>query len=333
MSDRSVGRRRPVGRHGWWAAVCAGLTLALGVGQGTAAAAGAPAPPVPHGKILTAPLGAVGSLLHPDAPPPGADDWSCKPTPEHPRPVVLLHGTFVNAYADWALTAPYLKQAGYCVFAPNYGGPPGSPVKATAHIPDSARQVADYVDRVLKATGAHQVDLVGHSQGGGVLPRWYLRFDGGTDPAHPDRNKVHSLIGLAPSNHGTTASGLGTLTTELGLNPTVSAVAGQAYSDQMAGSEVNTTLDRDGDTQPGVAYTVIATRYDEVVTPYPHQYLTAGPDASVRNILIQEVCPRDTSEHLSMAFDSNALQLVTNALDPAHARPVQCGLSLPVLGG
>ncbi|MGW1165549.1 esterase/lipase family protein [Streptomyces sp. NPDC002550] len=310
-----------------------GLALALGVGQGAAAAAGDPAPPPPRGKILDFPLAAIGGLVHPDAPPPGADDWHCRPTPAHPRPVVLLHGTWANAYDDWGLMAPYLKQLGYCVFAAEYGGAPGNPVKATAHVPDSARQIAEYVDRVLQATGAHQVDLVGHSQGGGLTPRWYLRFDGGTDPAHPERNKVHGLIGLAPSNHGTTGSGLGTLTTKLGLDKPVSGVLGEAYEDQLVGSEVNTTLDRGGDTQPGVGYTVIATRYDEVVTPYTHQFLTAGPGATVRNITIQDICRDDASEHLSIAYDSNAAQLVRNALDPAHAEPVRCGVALPLLGG
>ncbi|WP_229880892.1 esterase/lipase family protein [Streptomyces alanosinicus] len=328
MSPRRSNRWR-----GGLAALCAGLALALGAGQGVAAAAGTPEPPAPRGKILTAPLAAVGGLVHPDDPPAGANDFNCKPTKAHPRPVVLLHGTWANAYDNWALMSPYLKQLGYCVFAAEYGGTPGNPVKATAHVPVSAGQIADFVDRVLKATGAHQVDLVGHSQGGGVTPRWYLRFAGGTDPAHPERNKVHSLVGLAPSNHGTTGSGLGTLTTKLGLNKPVSLVLGEAYEDQLVGSEVNTTLDRDGDTQPGVDYTVIATKLDEVVTPYTHQFLKAGPKATVKNITIQDICPRDLSEHVAMAYDSNAAQLVRNALDPAHAKPVDCGLTLPVLGG
>jgi triacylglycerol esterase/lipase EstA (alpha/beta hydrolase family) len=247
--------------------------------------------------------------------------------------VVLLHATLTNAHMNWSMLSPLLKEAGYCVFAPNYGGQPGVPFKATQHIPDSAREIARYVDRVLKATGARQVDLAGHSQGGGVLPRWYLRFEGGTNSAKPSRNKVRRLIGLAPSNHGAGVSGLGNLTTELGLNETVSLVTGQAYADQMVGSEVNTRLDRGGDTRPGVHYTVIATRYDEVVTPYRNQFLKAGPGAKVRNITLQDVCPLDLSEHISIAYDSNALQIVLNALDPAHARPVQCGLSAPLIGG
>ncbi|MGW1049295.1 esterase/lipase family protein [Streptomyces sp. NPDC002521] len=329
-----VSPRRSNRRGARWAAACAGLALALSVAQGTAAAAaGTPDPPAPRGKLLAVPEALVGGLVHPDDPPAGANDWSCKPTKEHPRPVVLLHGTFANAYENWGVMSPYLKQLGYCVFAAEYGGTPGNPVKATAHVPVSAGEIADFVDRVLKSTGAHQVDLVGHSQGGGVTPRWYLRFAGGTDSAHPEKNKVHSLIGLAPSNHGTTASGLGTLTTKLGLNKPVSAVLGEAYEDQLVGSEVNTTLDKDGDTQPGVDYTVIATKLDEVVTPYTHQFLTAGPKATVKNITIQDICPRDLSDHVSIAFDSNAAQLVRNALDPAHAKPVECTVTLPVLGG
>jgi triacylglycerol esterase/lipase EstA (alpha/beta hydrolase family) len=330
MDSRSRSNRR----RARWAAVCAGLALSLTVGaHGEAAASDSPTPPRPLGQVLDVTAALAGGLLHPEAPPAGADDWSCRPSRKHPRPVVLLHGSAANAFNNWSMLSPWLKRQGYCVFAPNYGGPPGSPFQATGPIPAAARQVARYVDRVLKATGARQVDIVGHSQGGGPTPRWYLRFEGGTDPAHPKRNKVHSLIGLAPSNHGVTASGLGTLTTELGLNPTVSAVVGQAYADQMVGSEVNRKLDRGGDTQPGVDYTVIATRFDEVATPYQNQFLTAGRGATVRNILIQEVCPTDLSEHVSLSYDTNAAQLVSNALDPAHARPVRCGVSLPVLGG
>ncbi len=314
----------------WLASVGVATALALGV-AGTSVAADGPTPPV--WPTTSGPAAVIGGLVHPDASPPGANDWKCKPTAAHPRPVVLLHATWTNAYTNWAGLSPLLKQAGYCVFAPNYGGQPGVPFKATQHIPDSAREIARYVDRVLKATGARQVDLVGHSQGGGLMPRWYLRFEGGTAPAKPARNKVRRLIGLAPSNHGAGASGLGDLSTALGLNPTMSLVMGQAYADQMPGSRVNTTLDRDGDTQPGVDYTTIVTRLDEVVTPYPNQFLKAGPGAKVRNILLQEICPQDLSEHLSIAYDSNALQLVFNALDPAHAEPVNCRLSLPLLGG
>jgi hypothetical protein len=42
------------------------------------------------------------------------------------------------------------------------------------------------------------------------------------------------------------------------------------------------------------------------------------------NIVLQDVCPADVSEHPLVAFDPVVLQLIRNALDPAHAAPVRC---------
>src|SRR5687767_1906594 len=57
------------------------------------------------------------ALVSPTTTPQGSNDWTCRPTAEHPRPVVLVHGTFENALDDWGQGAPVLKAAGYCVFA------------------------------------------------------------------------------------------------------------------------------------------------------------------------------------------------------------------------
>ncbi|MEU6840529.1 hypothetical protein ABZ930_01480 [Streptomyces sp. NPDC046716] len=54
---------------------------------------------------------------------PGANDWSCRPSAEHPEPVVMLPGTFFNLGANFVKAAPRLKNAGYCVYALNYGSP------------------------------------------------------------------------------------------------------------------------------------------------------------------------------------------------------------------
>ena len=73
---------------------------------------------------------------------------------------------------------------------------------------------------------------------------------------------------------------------------------------------------------PGVRYTVLATRYDEVVTPYRGQYLS-GP--GVRNVLLQDLCPVDLSEHVAIGLlDRIAFHEVANALDPAHATATTC---------
>src|ERR1700719_1771107 len=151
--------------------------------------------------------GALGyAQSSPSASPPGANDWSCKPSRAIPRPVILARVTFENMSGSWQALSPLLHDNGYCVFALNYGSSGGSGqlgIYATGEIAQSAEQLASFVTRVLGATGASKVDLVGHSQGG-MMPRYYLKFLGGA-------SKVHTLVGLSPSNHGTTVDGLFTL--------------------------------------------------------------------------------------------------------------------------
>ena len=261
----------------------------------------------------------------PTASPPGANDWSCKPSAAHPRPVVLVHGTFADMSDSWQALAPLLYDKGYCVFALNYGSYAGSGtigIDATGDIATSAGELSSFVNSVLAATGASQVDLVGHSQGG-MMPRYYLRFLGGAA-------KVHTLVGLAPSNHGTTLEGLFTLA---GYFPGANALVGTlcpACEQQSAGSAFLTKLNAGGETVAGVDYTVIESANDEVVTPYTSAFLS-GP--SVTNILLQQQCPLDQGEHLSMPYDHIADADVLNALDPAHQVTPACTPVLPVVGG
>ena len=42
------------------------------------------------------------------------------------------------------------------------------------------------------------------------------------------------------------------------------------------------------------------------------------------NVLLQDQCAADPSDHLALAFNPNALLDTLNALDPAHAQPVDC---------
>ncbi|MFE9651376.1 esterase/lipase family protein [Streptomyces sp. NPDC006365] len=279
--------------------------------------------PVPPG-IDNFPQAFLNSFSRPDADPPGAKDWDCEPTARHPRPVVLIHGTFENAFNNWNELSPKLRNEGYCVFAINQGAPRGEVIKGRNHIPDSAVELAGFVDRVLRVTGADQVDLVGHSQGGGVLPRWYLKFNGGAA-------KVNHLVGISPSNHGTTMLGLATLAKTIGVLGWVGKLGGQALPDQVVGSDVHTRLDRGGDTIPGVTYTTIVTRFDEVVTPYTNQYLTAGPGAKVTNILLQDVCRQDLTDHIGSSYDPIVHQLVLNALDTSRAVEPGCYPVPPVI--
>ncbi|MFI1538981.1 esterase/lipase family protein [Streptomyces anandii] len=250
-----------------------------------------------------------------DAPTSGWNDYSCRPSTAHPRPVVLVHGTLGNSVDNWLSLAPYLEHRGYCVFSLDYGQLQGVPLfHGLGPIDKSAAQLSDFVDKVLAATGAGKADLVGHSQGG-MMPRYYLKFLGGAA-------KVNALVGLAPDNHGATLSGLTNLLPYFpGAEDLISA-ATPGLADQIPGSAFLTKLNDGGDTVPGVHYTVIATKYDEVATPWRSQYLS-GSD--VHNVLLQDLCPLDLSEHVAIALlDRIAFHEVANALDPAHATATTC---------
>jgi triacylglycerol esterase/lipase EstA (alpha/beta hydrolase family) len=301
-------------RHRFLAACTAALVgLAIAAASSQAAAL-----PVVYNGIL--------GYAHasPTASPPGANDWSCKPSAAHPRPVILVHGTFADMSDSWQALSPLLYDNGYCVFALNYGSYGGSGqlgIYGTGDVAQSAQQLASFVTQVLSATGAGKVDLVGHSQGG-MMPRYYLKFLGGS-------SKVHALVGLAPSNHGTSVDGLFTLANFLGARSFVGVLC-PACEQQDVGSVFLANLNAGAETVPGVQYTVIESANDEVVTPYTSAFLSGS---KVTNILLQSQCPLDQGEHLSMPYDHIADGDVLNALDPTHQVTPACTPVLPIAGG
>lgn len=268
--------------------------------------------------LLTAAVAVVpaaGAAQAATAPTSGWNDYSCKPSAAHPRPVVLVHGTFANSVDNWLALVPYLENRDYCVFSFDYGQLSGVPLfYGLGPIDKSAEQLKTFVDKVLAATGAAETDLVGHSQGG-LMPRYYLKFLGGAA-------KVNALVGIAPDNHGTTLSGITNLLPYFPGIQDLLTTHTPALADQVVGSPFLTELNAGGDTVPGVKYTVLATKYDEVVTPYQNQFLSGS---GVHNVLLQDLCPLDLSEHVAIGlFDRIAFHEVANALDPAHATATTC---------
>jgi triacylglycerol esterase/lipase EstA (alpha/beta hydrolase family) len=302
-------------RHGGVAIAFAVFTLALSASP----AAAAQLPVVYNGTLGYAHVSATAS-------PPGSNNWSCKPSAAHPTPVILVHGTFADMSDSWQALSPLLYDNGYCVFALNYGSYNESGslgVYATGDIGQSAQELSTFVDKVLAATGANKVDLVGHSQGG-MMPRYYIKFLGGA-------SKVNTLVGLAPSNHGTTLDGLFTLASYFPGGSSLAGANCPACQEQEAGSPFITNLNAGGETASGVNYTVIESDNDEVVTPYTSAFLAPAPN--VTNILLQSQCSLDQGEHLSMPYDHIADADVLTALDPADPQHPACTPVLPVSGG
>ncbi len=309
----------------------AGLVLAAcaTVSSPTSASPGSTSQPdYPIGNFAQ---GLADYLVAPGAVAPGANIWTCKPSEQHPYPVVLVHGTFANMGFSWQELAPMLADEGYCVFELNYGQVSpftGTSVYATGDIAASAQQLSDFVNQVLAATGASKVDIVGHSQGG-MMPRYYIQNLGGA-------SKVKVMVGLAASNEGTTADGLATLGLQIekltGGALSLSLLGCPACDEQMQGSSFVTALDSQpgGGTSPSVTYVNIESKYDEVVTPYTNAFLPPAPN--VQNLTVQDYCSTDYTEHIGIIYDPVALNLVANALgadDPNYKPP--CQVVLPVV--
>jgi triacylglycerol lipase len=234
--------------------------------------------------------------------PPGANDFSCRSSAP---PVILVHGTFGDMTVSWNLFSPALKAQGYCVFALNLVN------RGMAPMDKSADKLSAFIDEVRARTGAPKVSLVGHSQGG-MLGRYVAKFRG-------QLNVIDDIVGLAPSSHGTTNP----------LAPPLGGLGCPACAEQAAGSAFMQKLNASPEAPAPISYTVLSTRYDEVVTPYQSQAL-AGP--SVTNVVLQRKCPDDITDHVGMIYDPVALQWTLNALgrsgpaDPAF-RPT-CGGSI-----
>lgn len=300
------------------------LTLVLAMGL-QFAPSGASTPgtgkplPVPYSfltGVVTA--SATGKL-------PGANDWTCRPTAAHPNPVVLVHGTFSTAINNWQTFAPLLANSGYCVYAFNYGAADGnnsetSVIGGLARMQDGAAIMRTFVDKVLASTGAKKVDVLGHSQGT-IMPAWYVKYLGGAA-------KVDKYVSIGAVWHGTAvaeASKIFTLLFGKGDESTPLCVA----CGQLApGTEFVNAIRKGGVATPGVTYTNILTRVDELVVPF-----TSGIEPGMTNHVLQDICPIDLSDHTQMVADRTTAALVLNALDPKHPRPVPCQLVLPVIGG
>lgn len=257
---------------------------------------------------------------------PAGANAHCTPSAAHPYPVILTEGTFASMYNSFGAVSPDLVNNGYCVYAFNYGQTiPFSGFYAMGNITTSASELPAEVNRVLSQTGASKVDVVGWSQGG-MMPRYYINNLGGAA-------KVKMLVGFAPSNYGTNLDGVVTLIADvgaLGVATALLSVTCQACSQQIQGSSFLAGLDQTP-TVASVKYVVIETADDDVVTPYTNAFLPAA--ANVQNITLQNQCPQDGSDHISIPYDSNALQDMINALGPdSSAFQPSCSTVGPIIG-
>ncbi|MFV0317071.1 MAG: esterase/lipase family protein [Microthrixaceae bacterium] len=241
---------------------------------------------------------------------------------------MLVHGALINR-SFFQTLSPLLANEGYCVFSLTWGSLGDPTVGGLAPIGQGARELADFVDDVLALTGSSEVDLVGHSEGT-LMPQYYLKRLGGA-------GKVGTFVALASMFRGTRLVGadqflpaLMELPFGMGdwLRAAYTSMCG-ACLQVLWGSPFLEELNRDGVATPGVKYVSVVTRNDEFVVPY-----TSGviDEPGAIDVVVQEGCPADGSDHASIAYERRAMVVVLNALDPAHATDPPCDLALPVWG-
>lgn len=107
-----------------------------------------------------------------------------------PRPVIVLHGYAMNR-ANFVLLGSRLAKAGIGpVFGFEYW--------TFGRVAAAARQLGWFVDQVREATGAEDVDVIGHSMGG-VVGMYYVTLAGGD-------GAVNNLVALGSPLGGTDVS-------------------------------------------------------------------------------------------------------------------------------
>lgn len=282
--------------------------------------------------------GLITAIKDLSGPPAGANLPNCVPSARHPRPVILLHGFAGNMADNMNGISPFLANAGYCVYTLNYGAAGGSIFGGTIDIRKSSlNQFGPFVDDVLRRTGARQVDVVGHSEGS-IVPRWWMRFG---PSVHPDGTpKVATMIGVGPASNGADLDGqaaeLRSLPLFAGILKSLVASGCGACEQVLSGSallaQLNSPDPQPGErftglTQPGVRYMMLATEMDNFIVPYQFGFID---DPAVQNLTVQDVCPIDEADHLSIVFDPVAYDVIANFLDPDNATTPRCVATKPV---
>ena len=261
--------------------------LVLGAVLVAGAAFAAPAGAAPPGPPLAEPESRLSSALHCTGDP-AASARAGR------TPVLLIHGTTSNSRANfswnWDRAFDHEHRAHCDVDLPDSGN---------SDIQTAAEYVVHGI-RTLHASAGSRIDLLGHSQGG-MIGRWALKY-------WPDtRDMVDDYVSLAASNHGTAV---------FAVQCAVGLPCTAANWQQRTGSDFLTALNRGPETWPGISYTQIYTRTDEIVIPNSDSTGSSSlpPATDVRNIAVQDLCPTETVEHFGMAYDNAAWLLAMDAL-------------------
>jgi triacylglycerol lipase len=228
--------------------------------------------------------------LSPGVSAPGVNKAGCVASPDHPEPVILVHGWTGDRTVTWPVIGPALARAGWCAYALDL------PRRGFVTVEESGGALDRFIAAVRHRTGASRVKVVGYSLGG-VVSRWL---------AHTRGAGIDEIVALGSPNHGTDSPAM--------ILGHIGAVGCSVCRELSYGASWIRAFNAAGETRPGIDYTVIATRLDDVATPYQTAFLS-GPAKHVTNLTLQGACPLDVSDHFALVTDRVAVAWTLDALD------------------
>ena len=250
-------------------------------------------------------VGASLGLKRRPAPPFNDPDF----VPAHATPVLYVHGINSRTMA-FRQNAEHLRDHGFWVWGYDYGDMIAPGFFGIGDLDEIVGDVAENVDRVLAETGAEQVDIVAHSQGG-LMVKLYIAAGGA--------EKVRRVVALGGNFHGTDFHGrvswLHPLLTRwpwLGM-----LFATRGASQQLVGSPWSTERSGVPDTDPRVMYTSLYSPADTVVTPNSASELVPIDGADVANINVAEFYDGYAPLHPLMPRDPVMAELTRWGLERA----------------
>ncbi|KAK4048801.1 hypothetical protein OIV83_004567 [Microbotryomycetes sp. JL201] len=222
--------------------------------------------------------------------------------------VFLIHGTASNGQESWA-KGPYVqvlpnKGKGYDVCWIDL------PARALNDAQISGELVARAIPQLASQSATGKINIIGHSQGGGLNPQWALTFWPST------RQYVQNYIALAGDFKGTA----------LGYFLTVPQFATESIIQQTVPSRYLTAQNNPlGGGKALVPTTSIYTVTDDIVQPqFPRAVASSNlPGASVHALQDLDFCgPAKLADHFTMLVDSAAYGLAFTTLEAGKPVPI-----------
>jgi triacylglycerol esterase/lipase EstA (alpha/beta hydrolase family) len=284
-----------------WSVLVCTVAVLLGSSGVAAAAPGGYAPLDQRGPALSVPAAELAASL----------DCNGPVTQRGPAPILLVPGTTMDPRVgfSWNYERAF-DSLGWRWCAVTL------PADATGDIQVAGEYLVSAL-RTLSKQAGQRVDVVGWSQGG-MVGRWALRF-------WPDtRTMVDDLVGLSPSNHGTTVADVACTNS---CTP--------ANWQQRSISAFTAALNSGAETFAGISYTAAYTRADEIVVPNvgptPSSALRTGA-GQIANVATQDICPTNTADHFAIgSYDPVGYAIALDALThpgpavPARIARTVCG--------